>query len=218
MTEEDKKSLAKYVLKKLKATFPDAQIELNYKKGDAWQLLVVVALSAQTTDKKVNQISKELFKRFKKVKDFANASPSDIEPYIKSLGLFHNKARNLVLAAKKIMDDFEGSVPKTRSELETLAGVGHKTSAVIVSNAFGVPAIAVDTHVSRIARRLGLTHETDTKKIEDELTRLFSPQDLLDAHHCLIFHGRRICFAKKPHCSICPLERRCPKIGVMSSQ
>lgn len=218
MTKEDKKSLAKYVLMKLRSTFPDAKIELNYKKDDAWQLLVVVALSAQTTDKKVNQISIELFKRFKNVKDFAKASPSDIEPYIKSLGLFHNKARNLVLAAQKIVDDYQGEVPKSRSELETLAGVGHKTSAVIVSNAFGIPAIAVDTHVSRIARRLGLTRKTDTKKIEDELASLFSPNDLLDAHHCLIFHGRRICFAKKPHCSICPLETRCPKIGVVSSQ
>lgn len=218
MKEQDKKARALAILKVLKKTFPDAEIELNYDKSDPWQLLVVVALSAQTTDKKVNQISKALFERFKTVYDFARSSPSEIEPYIKSIGLYRNKAKNLVLAAKKVVESFGGEVPKTREELESLAGVGQKTSAVIVSNAFHIPALAVDTHVARTTRRLGLTKCTSPSKIEEELTELFGPKHLLDAHHTLIFLGRRICLAKKPRCSTCPLLPLCPQIGVTVSQ
>jgi endonuclease-3 len=212
------KSLAKFVLNRLEETFPDAKIELKFRKNDPWQLLVVVALSAQTTDKKVNEISPALFARFKTVKDFAEADPADVEPFIRSIGLYRNKAKNLVAAAKKVVEDFHGKVPKTRELLETIAGVGRKTSAVIVSNAFGTPAIAVDTHVARVAFRLGLTREHDPNKIEDELTALFPRDKLLSAHHAFIFHGRRICLAKKPKCSICPLEARCPKHGVTAFQ
>lgn len=214
----DKKKLAGFVLKKLSAAFPDAKIELEFDENDPWQLLVVVALSAQTTDKKVNQISKALFARFKNVRDFAKAKPSDIEPYIKSIGLYRNKAKNLVLAAQKLLKDFAGVVPQDRAQLETLAGVGKKTSAVIVANAFDIPAIAVDTHVARVSRRLGLTEESDPNKIEKDLTAIFSTRNLIDAHHTLILHGRRICVARKPHCSVCPLNTKCPRIGVTTSQ
>jgi endonuclease III len=216
MSTISKKALATYVVTHLKRTFPDAKIELTYQKNDPWQLLVVVALSAQTTDKKVNEISSALFKRFKTVNDFAKALPQDIEPYIKSIGLYRNKAKNLVLAAQKVVDEFGGHIPHKREELETLAGVGKKTSAVIVANAFDEPAIAVDTHVARVAQRLGLTNETNPDKIEAELTKLISKKNLILAHHAFIFHGRRICFAKKPHCSICPLKEKCPRIGVGS--
>jgi endonuclease-3 len=214
MTIKEKKAFADYVLTQLTKTFPHADIELKYKKNDPWQLLVVVALSAQTADKKVNLISPALFARFRSVQDFAHATPKEIEPYIKSIGLYHNKARNLVLAAQKIVSDFAGKVPKTRELLETLPGVGKKTSAVIVANAFNIPAIAVDTHVARVSQRLGLTTHTDPHKIEEELTALFHQKDLLLAHHVMIFHGRRICIAKKPRCSICPLYKTCPKKGV----
>ena len=214
MSLSQKKSLAKYVLTELKRTFPDAKIELNYQESDPWQLLVVVALSAQTTDKKVNLISPELFLHFKTVQDFAHAKPTDIEPFIRSIGLFRNKARNLVLAAQRIVHDFGGKVPHDRPSLETLAGVGQKTSAVIVANAFNTPAIAVDTHVARVARRLGLSSETDPNKIETELTELFAKKDRIFAHHALILLGRRICIAKKPRCSMCPLNKKCPRIGV----
>jgi endonuclease III len=213
MDNKEKKVLANYVLRQLKKTFPNAQIELEYKKNDPWQLLAVVMLSAQTTDKKVNQISVALFDRFKSVRDFANARSAEVEPYIKSIGLYRNKARNLVLAAKKIVAEFKGKVPKERSLLETLPGVGRKTSAVVVANAFNTPALAVDTHVSRVAKRLGLTALKDPNKIEEELTELFK-KDLILAHHALILHGRYICIAKKPRCSICPLSKKCPKIGV----
>lgn len=214
MTINSKKTLFIWVLKQLTKTFPNAAIELDYQKNDPWQLLVVVALSAQTTDKKVNQISPALFERFKTVDDFAQADPKDVEPYIQSIGLYRNKAKNVVLAAQKVVSDFAGNVPRTREQLETLAGVGKKTSAVIVANAFGEPAIAVDTHVARVSQRLGLTKETNPDKIEAELTSIIPKKDLMVAHHTFIFHGRRICFAKKPHCSACPLNEKCPRIGV----
>ena len=218
MVDTKTKNLANFVLRTLEKTFPDAKIELNFRYNDPWQLLVVVALSAQTTDKKVNEISPKLFERFKTVEDFACAEAKDVEPYLKSIGLFRNKAKNLVLAAKKVVEQFHGQVPRERRLLETIAGVGQKTSAVIVANAFGIPAIAVDTHVARVAFRLGLTDKHDPPKIEDELTKLFAQNQLISAHHTFIFHGRRICLAKKPKCSICPLEKRCPKNGVITSQ
>lgn len=218
MNSKAQKTLANFVLKQLEQTFPAAQIELKYQKNDAWQLLVVVALSAQTTDKKVNEISPALFAKFKSVKDFAIAKPQAIEPYIKSIGLYRNKAKNLVKAAQTILAEFDGQVPKERAQLETLAGVGKKTSAVIVANAFNKPAIAVDTHVARVAKRLGLTKQTDPNKIEQELTELFPKKKLIVAHHSLILLGRRICIAKKPRCSMCPLNTKCPRIGVTAFQ
>lgn len=211
---ESLKKKAHDILQILIAYYPNASIELAYDQDDPWQLLVVVALSAQTTDKKVNTVTPALFKRFKNVYEFAQAEPQEIEPYIKSIGLYRNKAKNLVLAAKKLVNDFNGQVPRDRKDLETLAGVGHKTSAVIVSNAFNEPAIAVDTHVARVSYRLGLTNNTDPKKIEQDLTKLFLKKELIKAHITLIFHGRRICFARKPMCSICPVNILCKKKGI----
>lgn len=209
------KKKADHFLKELVTAYPDAEIELDFDKKDPWQLLVVVSLSAQSTDKKVNEISPALFKQFPTVSAFAHAHPSEIEPYIRHLGLYRNKAKNLVLAAQKVLADFNGQIPKSRDELETLAGVGKKTSAVIVANAFQIPALAVDTHVARVTKRLGLTKETDPNKIEKDLTALWSKSDLLKAHHTLILHGRRICIARKPKCPLCPLNATCPKIGVI---
>lgn len=208
------KKRAQYFLRVLMKSYPDAKTELKYDKKDPWQLLVVVALSAQTTDKAVNLVSPALFKHFKHVKDFARAKPEDIEPFIKTLGLFRNKAKNLVLAAQKIMQDFGGIVPRERHLLETLAGVGQKTSAVIVANAFNIQALAVDTHVARVAFRLGLTKNHDPAKIEAELSEIFPKNMLNIAHITLIFHGRRICVAKKPLCSVCPVQDTCPREGV----
>lgn len=218
MNINEQNTRANAVVDRLLAQFPNASTELIYDKNDPWQLLVVVSLSAQTTDKNVNQVSPGLFKRFKSVHDFAKATPAEVEPYIKSLGLFRNKAKNVVLAAQKLISDFNGEVPKTRAELETLAGIGSKTSAVIAANAFNIPAIAVDTHVSRVAQRLGLTINTDPKKIEADLTKLLPPGRLLEAHNTFILHGRYTCIARKPRCSVCVLADCCPRIGVVSSQ
>lgn len=206
--------LAAYYLEILQKTFPDAKIELNYDKNDPWQLLVVVSLSAQSTDKKVNEISPCLFNRFKTVYDFAQANEEEIAFYIKKLGLYRNKAKNLKLAALKVIKDFNGQIPKTRNLLETLAGVGKKTSAVIVANAFNTPAIAVDTHVARVSYRLGLTKNTNPDKIEKDLCSLIPSKLWLIAHHTFIIHGRRICLAKRPKCLNCPLNNSCLKIGI----
>ena len=206
--------LAAYYLEILQKTFPDAKIELNYDKNDPWQLLVVVSLSAQSTDKKVNEISPYLFNRFKTVYDFAQANEEEIAFYIKKLGLYRNKAKNLKTAALKVIKDFNGEIPKTRDLLETLAGVGKKTSAVIVANAFNTPAIAVDTHVARVSYRLGLTKNTNPDKIEKDLCSLIPSNLWHIAHHTFIIHGRRICLAKRPKCLNCPLNNICLKIGI----
>ena len=218
MTTKSLKNRALFVLERLIATYPNAEIELDYKRTDPWQLLVVVSLSAQSTDKKVNQISPARFERFNNVRAFAEAEATEIEPYIKTLGLYRNKAKHLVLAAKKIVEQFGGEVPENRADLESIAGVGKKTAAVIIANAFGEPAIAVDTHVSRISQRLGLTKEKDPDKIETALMELFPKNLWLKAHHTMIFHGRRICFARKPWCSQCSVRDLCPRIGLTSWQ
>ncbi|HXW59947.1 MAG TPA: endonuclease III, partial [Myxococcota bacterium] len=150
--------------------------------------------------------------------DFARAKPKEIEPFIKTLGLYRNKAKNLILAAQKVIAEFNGKIPRDREELETLAGVGHKTSAVIVANAFHEPAIAVDTHVARVSFRLGLTKNTNPNKIEADLDELFPKKDRLKVPITLVFHGRRICIARKPYCSICPVNDACPRDGVKTSQ
>ncbi|MBL4818118.1 MAG: endonuclease III [Deltaproteobacteria bacterium] len=208
------KAKAKYFLDTLSAYYPDAQIELCFNKKDPWQLLVAVALSAQTTDKAVNKVTPDLFKAYPTVKKFAKASVKDVEGYVKTLGFFRNKAKNLVAAAQMVLERFKGKIPKERKLLENIPGVGPKTAAVIIANAFGTPAIAVDTHVGRVGRRLGLTKQTDPSKVEAELTALFPKKRLLEAHHVLIFHGRRICFARKPKCLECPVVSRCPRVGL----
>jgi endonuclease-3 len=149
--------------------------------------------------------------------DPPGGEPEVVEPFIKSIGLYRNKAKNIVAAARRVVDDFGGVVPSGRADLETLPGVGSKSAAVIIANCFGVPAIAVDTHVGRVSRRLGLTKQTDPDKVETALTALWPRERLLQAHHTLIFQGRRICDARKPRCSECPVERDCKKVDVDAS-
>jgi len=208
------KNNALWFLDTLSARFPEAKIELNYHKKDPWQLLVAVVLSAQATDKKVNEVTPALFKAFKNVQAFAQATPQAVEPYVHSLGFFRNKSKSIVGAARMIVEQFGGRLPRERALLEQIPGVGAKSAAVIIANAFGEPAIAVDTHVGRVARRLGLTKEKDPSKVEAELTALWPRDRLIEAHHVLIWHGRRICFARKPACSTCPVNGRCPRVGV----
>lgn len=212
-----KKERAADFLNRIMERFPDAKIELTYQKNDPFTLLVAVLLSAQTTDVNVNKATPGLFKRFPDAQSFAKASPQEIEPYIKSLGFFRNKAKAIHETAQIIMRDFGGKIPEERELLETLPGVGKKTAAVVVANVFGVPAIAVDTHVARVSQRMGLTKETNPDKIEAALTHLLPKNRLIDAHHTLIWHGRRICKAQKPLCSECPIKDDCPKIGVTKS-
>ena len=206
---------ANRILDGLVARFPDARCELDHTSP--LELLVAVALSAQATDVSVNKVTPGLFAAFPTVQAFAAADAADVEPYIKSIGLFRNKAKNVVAAAKRVVDDFGGVVHSAREDLETLPGVGKKSAAVLIANCFGVPAIAVDTHVGRVSRRLGLTKETDPDKVELALTALWPEERLLQAHHTLIFQGRRICDARKPHCSQCPVRGDCKRVDVTTS-
>ncbi|MEM7589795.1 MAG: endonuclease III, partial [Myxococcota bacterium] len=215
MPSEQKKQRALTLLERLIKRFPNARIELECKEGDPWQLLVAVCLSAQTTDKQVNRVTPALFAAYPTVIAMAQAQPADIEPYVHSLGFFRNKARNLVLAARALVQEHNGQVPRSRKQLQQLPGVGPKSAAAIVSNAFGEQAIAVDTHVGRIARRLGLSQSQNPNRVEADLTALLPKHKLLQAHHTLIWHGRRICHARKPACKLCPVQTLCLRVGVI---
>ncbi len=192
----------------LEAAYPDAHVELVHR--DPFELLVAVALSAQTTDVKVNQVTPALFARWPDAASLADAQVAEVEDAIRTIGLYRNKAKNMVAAAQKLRAEHDGQVPRTREALEALPGVGQKTAGVILTNAFGIPAFPVDTHIKRIARLLGLTRQTDANKVEYDLRALYPEERWHLAHHVLIFHGRRTCIARRPACDRCPVRDDCP--------
>lgn len=195
------------ILDALEVLYPDAQCELNYRTP--FELLVATMLSAQTTDIKVNQVTEKLFKKYKGPKEFLKASTEELENDIKVIGLYRNKTKNLKKMSEVILRDYNGIVPNTKEELVKLAGVGTKTANVVLSNAFNVPAIAVDTHVFRVANRLGLAQGKDVKITEEHLRENINIERWSRAHHLLIFHGRRCCKARKPDCENCKINYRC---------
>jgi endonuclease-3 len=199
----------KEILPILKKTYPDATIALHF--STPLELLIATILSAQCTDVRVNMVTPELFKKYKSAADWAQADLKQIEQDIKSCGFYHNKAVSIQGAARKIAEDFGGKVPRTMEELVTLPGVGRKTANVVLGNAFGIPAIACDTHVMRLSRRLQLSeHADDPVKLEFDLADIIPKKDWTLFSHLLIFHGRRICTARKPNCPECPLASHCP--------
>lgn len=199
---------AQKILDELKKMHPDAGCELNY--GTPFELLVAVILSAQCTDKRVNEVTKDLFKKYYTPEQYATMTPAELEPLIHSCGFFHNKAVNIIGAAKGIVDRFGGEVPKTMAELTSLPGVGRKTASVVMTVAFDEPAMPVDTHVFRVSGRLGLSHGKNPEQVEKDLKDLYPPSDWNIVHHTLIFHGRYICKALRPNCSECTLTEYCP--------
>lgn len=199
---------AQKILDELKKMHPDAGCELNY--GTPFELLVAVILSAQCTDKRVNEVTKDLFKKYNNPEQYATMTPAELEPLIHSCGFFHNKAVNIIGAAKGIVDRFGGEVPKTMAELTSLPGVGRKTASVVMTVAFDEPAMPVDTHVFRVSGRLGLSHGKNPEQVEKDLKNLYPPSDWNIVHHTLIFHGRYICKALRPNCSECTLTEYCP--------
>lgn len=199
---------AQKILDELKEMHPDAGCELNY--GTPFELLVAVILSAQCTDKRVNEVTKDLFKKYNNPEQYATMTPAELEPLIHSCGFFHNKAVNIIGAAKGIVDRFGGEVPKTMAELTSLPGVGRKTASVVMTVAFDEPAMPVDTHVFRVSGRLGLSHGKNPEQVEKDLKDLYPPSDWNIVHHTLIFHGRYICKALRPNCSECTLTEYCP--------
>lgn len=195
------------VLNGLSQQHPDAKPELNFRSP--YELLIATILSAQCTDKQVNRVTPALFDAYPTPEALASAEPEDVEPYIHSCGFYHNKAKNVVMACRNIVEQFGGNVPDNREGLESLAGVGRKTANVVLSNAFGVPAIAVDTHVFRVANRIGLVNAGNVEETERQLMSNIPNDKWSIAHHWLIFHGRRVCGARKPDCGACIISELC---------
>ena len=209
----DLKRQAAKVVKQLAHDYPDAHCALNFKTP--LQLLVATILSAQCTDKRVNIVTVELFKRYKTAADFAKAPLVTLERAIQSTGFFRNKAKNIRDCCQAIMDEHDGAVPQDLDALVKLPGVGRKTANVVLGTAFGIPSgVVVDTHVGRISRRLGLTTETDAVKAEQDLCALLPEKDWIDFSHRLIWHGRAICTARSPKCAACSMNKFCPRVGV----
>src|SRR5437764_13774910 len=197
------------IIAELRRLYPDARISLNF--SNPLELLVATQLSAQSTDERVNRVTADLFKKYRRVEDYATVSQEELEKDIQSTGFYHNKAKNIRAAAQHIITNYGGEVPRTMEDMVTLPGVGRKTANVVLGNAFGiVDGIVVDTHVGRLARRFGWTTNEDPVKVEQDLMRLVPRQDWLDLSHLMIFHGRAICQARKPLCERCSLSKLCP--------
>jgi endonuclease III len=204
---------APLIFKRLKRAYPTAHCELDY--ASPFQLLVATILSAQCTDKRVNLTTPALFRRFPDAESLAMADPREVEELIKPTGFFRNKTKSLLGMAGGLLDRFGGAVPDRMEELLTLQGVGRKTANVILGVAFGKPAgVVVDTHVGRVSRRLGLTRLSDPVKVELVLSRLFPRKNWTLLSHLLIFHGRRVCVARRPRCAECVLNDLCPSSEV----
>ncbi len=205
----DRAARARIVVKRLRKAYPEAKTELAFQS--AFELLVATILSAQTTDVRVNMVTPTLFATYPTAAALAAAKREELEAIIRSTGFFRNKAKSLIGMATAIVDRFGGAVPRTMAELVTLPGVGRKTANVVLGNAFDTnEGIVVDTHVTRLSQRLGLTKHTDPVKIELDLMPLVPRRDWALFSHLLIFHGRRVCFARSPRCEACVLNDICP--------
>jgi len=210
----EKKQRADEIIKRLKKEYPDAHCALNH--SNAFELLVATILSAQCTDERVNIVTETLFRKYRNPQDYLKVEQEELEQDIHSTGFFRNKAKSIQGASRKIIEQFGGEIPQTMEEMLTLNGVARKTANVVLGNAFGIASgVVVDTHVSRVSQRLGLTETVVPEKIEKDLIELVPQKNWIMFPHWLIFHGRKICQARKPKCEICILENLCPKIGVV---
>ena len=204
---------AREIIGRLAATYPDAHCELNY--SSPLELLIATILSAQCTDKRVNIVTAGLFKKYRAAADYAKADLAELGQDVKTTGFYRNKARNIRACCRKLVERHGGIVPRTMDELTKLDGVGRKTANVVLGNAFDINVgIVVDTHVSRLSNRLGLTRQTDPEKIERDLIKLVPPPRWTLFSHWLIWHGRRRCPARNPQCDVCEIAALCPRRGV----
>lgn len=202
------KSDAKKLVQILKNTYPDATCSLDFETP--FQLVVAVMLSAQCTDERVNKTTPILFEKCKSIQDFADIDITELEKLIHPCGFYRNKAKNIKLCAKQVLENFNGIVPQTMDELLSLAGVGRKSANVVLLEAFGIAnGIAVDTHAKRISNRIGLSDETEPEKIEQDLLKVFSKEDLKDINHLFMWHGRNTCISRKPLCENCTIKDYC---------
>jgi endonuclease III len=202
---------ARRINRELARLYPDARIELNFTSP--LELLVAAILSAQTTDRRVNEVTRVLFVRYRTAADYAAADRAEIERLIRPTGFFRAKANQLITLGQALCDRFGGKVPDTLEELVTLPGVGRKTANLVLGDAFGKPSLTVDTHFARLARRFGWTTQTDPEKIEQDVGALLPHQEWTAASHRLIWHGRRVCHARAPACGACGIARLCPSFG-----
>jgi endonuclease-3 len=207
------KARALEIIAVLQRTYPDAHCELNF--ANPLELLIATILSAQCTDKRVNIVTAELFKKYRSAKDFAEATLAELEEAVKTTGFFRNKAKNIKACCAALVEKFQGTVPRTMDALHALAGVGRKTANVVLGNAFDINVgVVVDTHVTRLSNRLGLARVTDAVKLEQVLMGLVPQKDWTLFSHWLIWHGRRRCMARNPDCEHCEVLKLCPRIGV----
>ena len=207
-SKDVKRARAKKIIRELKKAYPDAKIALDF--GNPLELLVATILAAQCTDERVNMVTPDLFKKYPTARHYARAAPETFEQEIRSTGFFRSKTRSIIGMAKALVDTHGGEVPKTREALTSLPGVGLKTANVVLGNAFGEQAIAVDTHVFRISQRLGLARSEDPDEIHDQLTDVLPKGEWTLTCHLLTGHGRRCCVARKPLCPACPVRALCP--------
>ena len=202
------------IAQRLRTAYPKAKCSLDFT--NAFELLIATMLSAQSTDVRVNIVTKSLFRKYPDPQSFARAPQPEMERDVKQTGFFRNKAKAVIAASKALVERHNGEVPRTMDELTALPGVGRKTANVVLSNALNISVgIVVDTHVTRVSGRLGLTANTDAEKIEQDLMKLIPPKEWTNFSHRLIHHGRRVCQARKPKCDACVLSALCPKIGVV---
>jgi endonuclease-3 len=206
-TTSDQRRNARVLLRRLHKRYPEMSTALHY--DDAWQLLVVTVLSAQTTDENVNRVAPVLFSRYPTPEDLAAADPEAVEEIVFSTGFYRQKTKSILALAADLVERFDGEVPKDLDALVTLRGVGRKTASVVLAEAWGVPAIAVDTHVARVTRRLGITEGDDPTTIEAELMALYERKDWAGVSMRFIQFGREVCDARRPRCWECPLADRC---------
>ena len=210
---EIKAERARRIVGVLKRTYPEFRCELNFE--NPLQLLIAVILSAQCTDKRVNIVTPALFKRYRTAREFAESNTEELEELIRTTGFFHNKAKNIRACCAELVARHNGEVPRTMEELHALPGVGRKTANVVLAEAFRISVgVIVDTHVIRLTNRFGIIKGSDAVKIESQLMKLVPQEDWIAWSHCLVWHGRRRCSARKPDCAGCEIAEICPKLGV----
>jgi len=210
-TRDAKRARAKTIVRALKKAYPDAKIALDF--GNPLELLVATILSAQCTDERVNQVTPALFTKYPAARDYARAEPETVEQEVRSTGFYRAKTRSIIAMAKALVEKHGGEVPRSRETLVALPGVGLKTANVILGNAFGEQAVAVDTHVFRVSQRLALARSDDPDEIHDQLVEVLPGRELTLTTHLVQAHGRRCCFARKPLCPRCPVRTLCPWPG-----
>jgi endonuclease III len=207
MEKQSNQKRVREIIKVLSQEIPDSKIALKF--SNPFELLIATILSAQCTDVKVNQVTADLFKKYRSVKDYPEANLTELEEDIRPTGFYRNKANSIQKCCRELVARFDGKVPQTLEELVTLPGVGRKTANVILGDAFGIPGIAVDTHVQRVSRRIGLTKNEDPVKIEFDLMKIVPQEEWTHFSNLLIWHGRKTCIARKPLCQTCPIRKLC---------